>query len=92
VLIILPSVLPELTLFHIQDSDGNNIVTFEPGKQYQSIVFTSPDIVLGSTYSIYTSGTSTGDENNGLYQGGEYTPGNLITTFTVSNSITTVNI
>jgi hypothetical protein len=79
------------TLFHIQDASGNNVVTFKPGRSYYSIVFSSSSLKSGSTYSIYTGGTSTGTNSNGLYTGGTYSGGTLKKSFTVSGKVTSVS-
>ncbi|OPZ85914.1 MAG: hypothetical protein BWY74_03783 [Firmicutes bacterium ADurb.Bin419] len=39
---------------NLRDSKGNEVATFEPKKQYQSVVISSPDIVKGSTYTLYS--------------------------------------
>jgi len=78
------------TLFHIQDAAANNVVTFQPLRAYYSIVFSSSDLQNGSTYSIYTGGSSTGTNTNGLYSGGVYSGGTLKKTFTISSIITNV--
>ncbi|MCB1756623.1 MAG: carbohydrate-binding domain-containing protein [Gammaproteobacteria bacterium] len=77
-------------LFHIQGS-GGEIVTFAPAKAYRSLVFSSPELHSGSSYSIYTGGSSTGTEAGGLYEGGSYSPGSLYADFTVNNTITVVD-
>lgn len=79
------------TLFHIQDADGNEIVTFSPARKYLTMVFSSPALAKGSTYSIYKSGSSTGTLNNGFYSGGVYSPGTLVSTFTVSGTVTSLS-
>jgi len=79
------------TLLHIQDADGNEIVTFSPIRKYLTMVFSSPALVKGSTYSIYKSGSSTGTHNNGFYSGGVYSPGTLVSTFTVSGTVTSLS-
>ncbi len=78
------------TLFHLEDSDGNTVATFNPAHSYSSVAISSPDLNSGTTYSIYTGGSSTGTELGGLYSDGEYTPGSLYKSFTVSSTITTV--
>lgn len=90
VMIYLTSTQPAGTLIHIQNSAGEEILTFAPSKQYQSVVFSSPDLVRNETYQIYIGGRSSGTEQNGLIQGGIYTPGTLHASFTVSNVITVV--
>ncbi len=75
------------TLVNIADNSGNNIITFTPKKDYQTILVSSPDITIDSTYQLYTGGTSTGTENNGLFTEGIYENGTKLTDFTVSKSI-----
>lgn len=79
------------TLFHIQDASGGNIVTFQPLRTYYSIIFSSSQLLTGSTYSIYTGGSCNGTVNNGLYTGGTYSGGTFKKSFTISNRITSVN-
>jgi hypothetical protein len=64
------------TLFHIQNSSLTEIVTFQPSKTYQSIVFSSPDLASGDSYSVYFGGYYTGgSESDGLYEEGTYSGG-----------------
>ncbi|RPI01318.1 MAG: carbohydrate-binding domain-containing protein [Calditrichaeota bacterium] len=79
------------TLFHIQNSEGANLLSFAPTKNYQSITFSSPELKKGATYDIYSGGSYSGAINDGLYQDGAYTPGTKYTSFTVSNLVTKVN-
>jgi trimeric autotransporter adhesin len=79
------------TLFHIQDADGNDIVTFKPARNYSSIIVSSSSLKNGSTYSIYTEGTSTGTNTSGLYSGGIYTGGTLRKSFSISGKLTNVS-
>ncbi|MDO9255478.1 MAG: carbohydrate-binding domain-containing protein [Bacteroidales bacterium] len=76
------------TLYHIQDASGNDLVTFKPMRSYYSIVFSSSSLKSGSTYTIYTGGTSTGTNTNGLYAGGTYSGGTFKKSFTVSGKVT----
>lgn len=80
------------SLFHIQDASGNDVVTFKPVRDSYYIVFSSPKLIRGSAYSIYTGGSSTATNTNGLYIGGTYSGGTLKKNFTVSNIVTKVNI
>jgi len=79
------------TLFNIQDANGNSILTFKPVRSYYSILFSSSDLKNGSTYSIFTGGTSTGTISNGLYSGGTYSGGTQKKSFTVSGKVTSVS-
>lgn len=82
------STLPAGTLIHIQNSDGENILTFAPDKSFQSVTFSSATLSHGETYELYYGGSSSGSANAGLYQDGTYTPGSLYTSFTISGVVT----
>jgi hypothetical protein len=77
-------------LFHIETSDGQDIVTFLPSKTYQSIVFSSPDLAAGD-YVYNIGGTySVEPDEDGICAGGEYTPSGTNTSFTISSKVTTI--
>ncbi|MBN2481607.1 MAG: carbohydrate-binding domain-containing protein [Bacteroidales bacterium] len=76
------------TLFHIQTSSGKKILTFVPSKRYQSIAFSSPDLITGTSYDVFTGGRSTGSPQYGLYHTGSYTPGIKYASFTLSGNVT----
>ncbi len=78
------------TIINIQDEAGNNILTYAPAKQFQSIAFSSSSLQTNQTYNIYLGGSSTGTPTNGLYANDTtYTPGNLVTSLTISGTVTT---
>jgi hypothetical protein len=79
------------TLVRIQSTDGKNVLTFKPAKRYQSIAFSSPDLVKGVTYDVYVGGTATGSLTDGLYADAAYSAGTKSGTFTVSSVVTKVN-
>ncbi len=89
--IMFASAIPASTLFHIEDSDGNNVMTFQPVHQYRSVVFSSCKLVEGDTYTICRGGTSTGTNTDGVYSGGSYSGGTTVATFTVSGTVTSLN-
>lgn len=78
------------TLIHIQNSAGEDVLTFAPAKSYQSVAFSSPELVNGETYTVYTGGSATGTAVDGLYQDGTYTAGSQEATITISSTVTTV--
>jgi hypothetical protein len=79
------------TLLHLADSDGNAIATFAPAKNYQAVFISSPSIKQDGTYTLYSGGTSTGTEQNGLYTGGQYQGGTKVVEFTQASMITWLN-
>ena len=82
------STLEAGTMVHIQSSDGEDILTFVPERQYSSVVISSPELEEGETYTVYYGGSSTGEEENGLYTGGTYTPGTEYTSLSVTDTVT----
>ena len=79
------------TLFHIEDTSGNPLVTFAPEHCYSSVLVSSSDLMTGTNYRVYTGGSSTGTEQDGLYTGGTYSGGTLWTTFVSSGTVQTIN-
>jgi hypothetical protein len=79
------------TLFHVETTGGETLFTFQPSHNYSAILFSSTNLISGTTYRVYTGGSSTGTEQDGLYIGGTYSGGTLRTTFTSSGVVQTVN-
>ncbi|HPJ79085.1 MAG TPA: carbohydrate-binding domain-containing protein [Prolixibacteraceae bacterium] len=78
------------TLCRIQSTDSQEIVTFIPSRNYQSLVYSSPTLARGTTYDVYTGGSTTATANEGLCLGGTYTPGTKYTSFTPSSVVTRI--
>jgi len=91
-LINFSSTLPSGTLIHIQNSAGEDILTFSPTKPIQSLAFSSPELVNGETYTVSYGGSSSGNQADGLYQGGSYSSGDQYTSFTVSGTVTMIGV
>ncbi len=83
VLLRFESSIQDGTLVNIQTRDGKELFSFIATKRYQSMAFSSPDLLKGVTYNFYVGGSSTGIVNNGLYVDGTYSPGTLLDSFTV---------
>lgn len=79
------------SIVNISDSSGNSLITFAPSKDYQAILVSSPDLTLDSTYQLYTGGTSTGSETNGLYAEGIYENGTKTADFTISQNVLSIS-
>ncbi len=80
------STLSANTIFHIEDNDGNDIVTFAPIRSYSAMILSTEDLETGVTYNLYTGGSSTGSVSNGLYTGGTYSGGTFKKSFTLSGT------
>ncbi len=77
------------SLFHLQDAAGNDLVTFQPVRTFQSVAFSSPDLANG-TFNAYLGGSHSGTATDSLFGDGAYTPGTLNATFTISGITTKV--
>jgi len=89
--IIISSTLAASTLFHIEDAEGKELITYKPFRAVYYVVFSSPELSSGSTYSVFTGGSSTGTLSNGVYSGGTYSGGTLRKSFVISNKVTSVS-
>lgn len=78
-------------IIHIENQNGEELLTISPTKSYQSIAFSSSSLVTGESYDIYLGGSSTGTEIDGLYTDGTYSSGTKYSTFTISGKVTTLN-
>ena len=78
------------TLVHIETASGEAVVTATSAKQFQSIVFSSADLQAGTTYYVYYGGDSTGVKTDQVMEGGTYTGGSELTSFTASSTVTRI--
>ena len=76
------------TLVHIESADGEDVLTFAPEREFQSVVISSSALKENGTYTVYYGGSSTGTVKNGLYSGGTYSGGTKYTSMTVSAIVT----
>jgi len=60
-------------------------------KAYSSVAFSSAKIANGTAYDVYSGGISNGEAKDGLYSGGNYSPGTKHVSFTPSNITTAVS-
>ncbi|WP_372773795.1 carbohydrate-binding domain-containing protein [Mangrovibacterium sp.] len=79
-------------IIRIQDSEGNEILTYEPHKTFQSLVFSSSKLTKGTTYEVYIGGSSSGIATDGLYSSGTYTGGTKYSQFTISSMVTSIDL
>jgi hypothetical protein len=75
-------------MVHIESETGEEILTFVPAKEYQSVLLSSPELENRATYIVYAGGDSTGTVIDGLYSDGTYIAGTEVTSFTISSMVT----
>lgn len=78
------------SIIHIESSDGKEIITFAPSKDYSSVVVSSAKLKTGQTYKVYVGGSSASKPVDGVYTAGTYTKGQEVGSFTVSGAVTEV--
>jgi hypothetical protein len=76
------------TMVHIETESGQDVLTFVPTKEYESVLLSSPDLENGLTYVVYSGGSSSGSVTDGLYSGGTYSGGSQVTSLTISGVVT----
>lgn len=81
------------TNFNITSSDGKEVLTYTIPRTLNSmtILFSSPALQKGASYTISKSGVISGGTSfHGLYSGATYSGGTTLSTFMVSSIVTTV--
>lgn len=74
------------TVIVVRDEDGNDLLTFAPANGYQQLIFSSPDLRDGVSYTVYSGGTPIGNAVDGRYADGASDPGTAIVTVTTESS------
>ena len=91
IVITLSSMQQAGSVIRIQEDSGADLLNFAGAKTYNSIVFSSPDIKSGSTYTVYTGGEySGGEESDGLMANGTFSGGTSAGSVTVSQIISNI--
>ncbi|WP_153732772.1 carbohydrate-binding domain-containing protein [Sporosarcina obsidiansis] len=75
-------------ILHLEDSEGKEIVTFAPEKDYQSVVISSPKLTKDASYTLYSGDTTSGKESDGLFEDSDYQGGTKVVEFTISDTVT----
>lgn len=88
IMVTLPAAQQGGTLFSLLNAAGEALVTFAPTRAYQSIVISTPDILVGETYTLLAGGSSTGTAVDGLYTGGSHTGGSVVATVETTSVVT----
>ena len=76
------------TMVHIETQSGEELLSFVPAKEYQSVVFSSAELQNDQTIVICSGGSSSGTDTDGLYTGGEYSGGTQVASLTLNSVVT----
>jgi hypothetical protein len=79
------------TLIHIKSSNEEDLLTFEPAKEFQNVIISLPEFILNETYQLFTGGSSDGSQKDGLFDGGSYTNGVKTADITLKYSVNDIN-
>ena len=91
VTIIFDSVQSADTTFALADADGNVLFAVSPVKSYQSLQISSPEFVLGETYTLLYGGNISGESTDGTYYAqGTYVSPSGSSQITLSDSNMTI--
>jgi hypothetical protein len=76
----------------VRDSSGNELIKFRTERTFYSVIYSSPQLQYGATYTILTGGSvSGGTESDHIISGGSYYGGSTAATITIDSSPTTVS-
>ncbi len=76
------------TLVHLAAADGSSVLTFAPAKDFQSLIFSSAELIQGETYAVYYGGSTDGEAVAGLYESDSYVDGTKFIDLTLTDNIT----
>lgn len=79
------------TIIGLVDSDGNAIATYQPSKNFQHLVISSPELEVDETYTLIKGTEANGSEENGYYENGGIINGIELGSLTLSDSVTNVS-
>lgn len=78
------------TLIRVEDSDGNEVLTYSPAKAFSHAVVSSSKLETGKTYRVYVGGSATGDQQDGLFEQCSYSGGTLVGEAQISGAKTVI--
>ena len=88
VAIALDTVQEAGTTVQLVNGAGDVVMAFESVKDFQSVVFSSDELVDGESYTVYAGGTATGEIADGVYTDGDYSSATNATTVTAGVAAT----
>lgn len=74
------------TIVQVVAEDGSVVASFESSKSFQNLVYSSPTVTTGATYSIAVGGTVSGDVLGGLATSGTADGATVSTTLTAGEA------
>jgi hypothetical protein len=78
------------TLVNVKTSNGDEVLTYAPSKNYSSVIISTPYIKDNTKYTVSVGGTVSGEGKDGFYSNGSYLGGTEVGSETTSNTITNI--
>ena len=78
------------SVINVKSSDGKEILTYAPSKQYSSVIVSTPDINDNTKYSVSVGGTVDGEAKDGLYSDSKYSGGTEVGSEITSSTVTNI--
>ena len=72
------------TIASIQQN-GSQLLNFAPALNYRSLLYSSDTLAEDVSYDVYSGGSATGENADGVYETGSYTGGKLIDSITTDS-------
>jgi len=85
-LVTYSSAQPANSVLVLRDSEGNDLVAFNPAKTYETVCISVPGMTVGSTYNLYTGTTSVSEMKQ--LSADEYSLGSLVQSVTLTSTAT----
>lgn len=82
------SYLRSEVLIHIETETGETVLNYAPSKPYQSVVISTPELIIGETYTLFVGGGVDGADSESLLPEGRYSNGTEVISFTITSTIT----
>lgn len=79
------------TLMSLQTTAGEAVIAYQPAKNYQTIVVSSPQLAVGETYTIATGGTTQAELTNGLSEQLSISDADDLGTFSFADTSMTIS-
>ncbi|HSW31801.1 MAG TPA: hypothetical protein VLH75_20125 [Longimicrobiales bacterium] len=76
-----------LVIHGLTSNSGQDVLSFVPGRAYQSLALSSKALKTGATDNVYVGGRAGRKPTDGVYPSGTYTPGSLLTSFTAPGMV-----
>ena len=76
------------TTVQLVNGAGEVVLAFESVKDFQSVIFSSDELVDGESYSVYVGGTVSGEIADGVYTDGDYSSATNAATVTAGMAAT----